>query len=415
MESKFLKIIFYLGIFHGLFSQLIFAQDDLYSFEVEEFHKKIWEWKAELSLTASNRIVNQDSIYYASKFKNEDQSQYQSLNLQLIVDSRWDWDWSRFYLKGESWVNRSNSEGFDREDAILREAYWQIAQYEPHIMELGKRQLHWGKGYAFNPVAFLERSKNPEDPESDREGLWMTQVIWLTGALSAFDNSSLTLIYLPIREDVNQDFNSETDQENAIGLKAYALLGTTDLDFYYVNWSEAQNSDWGIDFAANLTSNFEIHGEYSQHFSNDGGRQQSLTGIRYLTENDITLIAENYFNSSGLTAEESTFLYNKFQGLPPSEAKPIALQLQKSIVNQNYGFLKVSIKEPFNIVNLTPALVWLTNLDDKSSNLISQFNYDPIADFSLQFSWQHFSGPANSQFGEYLKKENLELKLTRAF
>jgi len=36
--------------------------------------------------------------------------------------------------------------------------------------KLGKQTLLWGKGYAFNPVAFVSRPKDPDDPELALEG-----------------------------------------------------------------------------------------------------------------------------------------------------------------------------------------------------------------------------------------------------
>ena len=39
-------------------------------------------------------------------------------------------------------------------------------------MEAGKRTLRWGKGYAWNPIGFVERPKDPNDPDLAREGYW---------------------------------------------------------------------------------------------------------------------------------------------------------------------------------------------------------------------------------------------------
>jgi hypothetical protein len=33
------------------------------------------------------------------------------------------------------------------------------------VLDAGKKVVKWGKGYAWNPVAFVDRPKNPEDPE----------------------------------------------------------------------------------------------------------------------------------------------------------------------------------------------------------------------------------------------------------
>lgn len=41
----------------------------------------------------------------------------------------------------------------------------------PHMtLDAGKRVTKWGKGYAWNPVSFVDRPKDPEDPEEALEG-----------------------------------------------------------------------------------------------------------------------------------------------------------------------------------------------------------------------------------------------------
>lgn len=47
--------------------------------------------------------------------------------------------------------------------------------------------MRWGKGYAWNPVGFVERPKDPNDPELAREGYWMASadyIVNFTGPLT---------------------------------------------------------------------------------------------------------------------------------------------------------------------------------------------------------------------------------------
>lgn len=46
------------------------------------------------------------------------------------------------------------------------------------------------------------------------------------------------------------------------GGKFYLLLYDTDIDFIFLTGSGVK-SRYGIDFSTNITSNFEIHGEYA--------------------------------------------------------------------------------------------------------------------------------------------------------
>ncbi|MBC8258755.1 MAG: hypothetical protein H8E38_07060 [SAR324 cluster bacterium] len=395
----------------------LLAQDeDLYSFEVEEFSKQIWEWKRELSLSGSSMSFNQESLFYPFKFQKEKETQAQELRVQMLIESRWDWDWSRLYLVAEGGRTVSTLADANERNVFLREGYWQLSTLEPHSFEVGKRLLRWGKGYAFNPVALLERPKNPENPEAGREGLWVFQGVVIPQAFSGLDSNSVTLVYLPVRQGINDDYESQLEQENIWGLKLSALLGTTDLDFYLTRWSEKSETDWGFDFASNLSSNFEVHGEYAADQVAAEKYGKSLLGVRYLTDSEITWTIEAYRDTSGWTKDESTAIYQTIKNGSASAAKSALNKLQeKQIINQNYAYVKASFKEPFSWLYFTPSLTWLGNLDDQSSNVITQLNYAPVTNWGFQVSWQQLSGSADTQYGENLVGNKLDFKTTRSF
>jgi len=404
------------GVLCVLFPLSALADDDLYSFDVDEFTKKTWEWKGEVAVTGTVKLFNQESVIYPIRFPDEEKTQSQEINTQVVIDSRWDWGWSRLYLNGDAWATRSNIPDFDEEDVFLREGYWQFSKYDPHTMEIGKRLLRWGKGYAFNPVAFLERAKDPENPEAGREGLWLVQGLWIPGAMLGFDSSSLTLVYLPVRDNINEDYRSDGDHDNSWGLKLYALIGTTDIDLYYVTRAESEETNLGADFASNITPNFEVHGEVAKTTSPEDDHYLALIGLRYLTENEVTWIVEGYHDSSGLTKETSVLLYESARSLSPSKAISVLRQLQQQkTVNQNYGYVKASIKEPFGWLYFTPSISWLGNLDDASFNIISQLSYQPSTNWTFQAYWQRLSGNPNTQYGESLVKDKLEAAVSYAF
>ena len=65
----------------------------------------------------------------------------------------------------------------------------------PHMaLDAGKRVTKWGKGYAWNPVSFVDRPKNPEDPEEALEGYFL-----LGGDfIRSFDGPLQTLAFTPV-------------------------------------------------------------------------------------------------------------------------------------------------------------------------------------------------------------------------
>ncbi|MBT4087212.1 MAG: hypothetical protein HN580_09710 [Deltaproteobacteria bacterium] len=401
----------------GFSPDRILAEDkDLYSFDAKEFTKKTWEWKGETSAAATVKELNTDSVLYPVKFPNEDHDQSNEFNLQVILESRWDWEWSRLFLAGEANLQRSSLEELDDEYMLLREGYWQISTLDPHNIEIGKRLLRWGKGYAFNPVAFLERVKNPEDPEASREGLWIIQGIWIPGGFSVFSNSSVSLVYLPVRDELNDDYLSAQKEENFWGLKVYALIGTTDIDLYYVQKNEQGEVDWGFDFSANITSNFEVHGEYAANNTDESRARTTLLGLRYLTENDVTWIVEGFHDSSGLTDSESKALFELIKSSTTLVAKKILSQIQQSnTLNRDYGYVKASVKEPFNWLYFTPSVAWLINMNDSSTNVNTQLAYSPSDNWVFQLSWQHLAGGTYTQYGENVLANKFALDANYSF
>lgn len=391
-------------------------KDDLYSFDADEFLKKTWEWKGELTLTTTAKHFNTDSVFYPIKFPNKDRTDTIEADLLLSLESRWDWEWSRMIVAGDGEIRRSDLEETDDENTVLREGYWQIKLSESGSIDIGKRLLRWGKGYAFNPVAFLEWPKNPEDPEASREGLWMIQGVWIFGGLSMFENSSATLVYLPVEENLNDDFQTDPDRERFWGLKLYALIGTTDIDLYFLGKDKQDKTDWGIDFAANITSNFEVHGEFAAIYEDESDNTLSLLGLRYLTEKDVTWTVEGYRDSSGLTREESKHLLQSVPLSPVATAKKTLARFQQTrTLNQNYGYVKASIKEPFNWLYFTPSATWLINLDDSSYSTNIQASYVPSNNWAFLLTWQNMAGDTSTQYGENLVRNKTALEVTFSF
>jgi len=82
-------------------------------------------------------------------------------------------------------------------EAKFYEAYlaWQASQNV--AWEAGKKTQRWGKGYAWSPVAFLERPKDPEDPELAREGFTALAGNFLRSSAGALQNLSATMLVVP--------------------------------------------------------------------------------------------------------------------------------------------------------------------------------------------------------------------------
>ena len=98
------------------------------------------------------------------------------------------------------------------------------------------------------------------------------------------------------------------------GRKLYFLLYDTDIDLLaFVGGS--RTARYGVDFAKNLRTNVEVHGEWAyftnlntrlinaqgQGFSQTSDAMSYLLGLRYLTPQVTTFILEYYYNGMGFT------------------------------------------------------------------------------------------------------------------
>jgi len=114
---------------------------------------------------------------------------------------------------------------------------------------------------------------------------------------------------------VNSDFGSSGHLNPAA--KLYLLYRDTDIDFAWQG-KGSRPARFGMDFSANIVSNFEIHGEWARIWQltkpvtnsagvvkNQVGNVTSyMLGLRYLTASDTTYIAEYYRNGAGYSDQE---------------------------------------------------------------------------------------------------------------
>lgn len=96
----------------------------------------------------------------------------------------------------------------------------------------GKRVLKWGKGYGWNPVGFVERPKDPTDPDLSREGFWMVTTDFVRTFDGPLRTIGATLVMLPVASDLNEDFGKEARMN--VGGKLYALYADTDIDLTFL-------------------------------------------------------------------------------------------------------------------------------------------------------------------------------------
>jgi hypothetical protein len=400
------------------------AADDI-SFDVDAFEKKPFELSGYLELKPEYQWLDRDAALYALQFAGETRDTLTRTGAAAELTGVYRFDTVRLHATAHA--SAIDDARDTTRDLQFYEAYaaWQASA---HVnADLGKRTLRWGKGYAWSPVAFFERAKDPTDPELAREGF-----VLLTGdAVRSFDGALKTLAFSPVLLPVNDDFNTEYGRGDDwnLGAKLYALWYDTDIDLL-VAAEGSRGARYGIDFSRNLGTNLEIHGELARysdvpravlttgHTLDVESRDytSALLGLRYLTERETTFIAEWYRNGGGYSETEMQRFFDLIDaGATNPALKSLAAQAARGGYTapnamRDYVYLRVSQKEPFDILYFTPALAVMLNANDDSATLIPEFGYTGITNVDLRLRAQFNRGARGSEFGEKPLDARVELR-----
>jgi hypothetical protein len=398
-------------------------------FDVSAFEKKAFEWNAYLELKPEYQWLDRGSALYGLQFPGDTRSSLTRLSTAAELSGVYRRGDVRLHFTGHG--NYVDDPHGSSSDLRFYEAYgaWQPAPSA--AVEAGKRTLRWGKGYAFSPVAFFERAKDPTDPELAREGFVMATGSYVRSLTGPLKTLSFTPVLLPVNDSLNRDY---ADKHWNAGAKLYALAYDTDVDLIYTS-AGSRGARWGADFSRNLGSNVEIHGEWAR--ISDASRMvltpantlatevRSFTsyvlGLRYLTERQTTIIVEYYRNGSGYRQDEAQRFFELAHAASGNAAlRPLAAQAANGgYIGPNpmrrYMYLRLSQPEPFDILYFTPALTAIVNTDDRSYTLIPEFLYTGVTNLELRLRLQFNRGDRLTDYGEKAVASRAELRMRLFF
>lgn len=353
------------------------ARAEEFSFDAAAFEKKPFEFGGYLEFKPERAWLNRDSN--VNKLAGLDRRTLDRTTATLKLDAKYTQGIASFKLRADAEVRRDDlsSERINRFD----EAY---ASFKPDpglTLDVGKQSLKWGKGYAWNPVGFVERPKDPNDVELAREGYTMVAADFIRNFDGDLKTVAFTPVLLPVGSQTNPDFGGPNHVNAAA--KLYLLWLDTDIDFTWLSRG-SRTPRFGVDFSRNLSSALEVHGEWARSRDADRDRTSGLAGLRYLTERDTTWIAEFYRNGTGATPKRTLYL-------------------------------RASQKEPFDIVYFTPSLTLIANLGDRSFSLTPELLYTGVTNLDLRLRASWLKGGAGSEFGEKQNTRKLELMMRYYF
>jgi hypothetical protein len=403
-----------------------------HTFDLAEIEKKPYHLGGYAEVNPILFGLNKDSRLYKLKFYNRDEgSTLEQYGGTLQLEGSYEQGISRLFVRTNSNLQHTYEGWSGKTD--LYEGFLSLKPSSSFTLDTGKKTMKWGKGYAWNPVAFVDRPKDPDDPTQNLEGFFVASVDYIRSFDGPLKTFSFTPALVPVYGDMNKDFGEERHLNFAS--KFYFLFLDTDIDFMFLAGG-SKPARYGMDFSRNLTSNFEMHGELAwirdfekSVVDRDGNLLETqpdawsyLVGFRYLTALDTTYIFEYYRNGTGFTEGEMTdyfSLVDKGYNAFLSTGKDTLLKKAQKVTEGRYGrpnpmtdylYLRISQKEPFDILYFTPAITMILNADDRSFSISPELLYTGITNLELRLKGIVLRGDESSEFGEKQNDFRIELR-----
>jgi hypothetical protein len=256
---------------------------------------------------------------------------------------------------------------------------------------------------------------------------------WIRNFDGALRTIAFTPVVLPASPDINSDFGA--GEHVNVAAKLYLLYRETDIDLLFLS-NGSRSGRYGLDFSRNVTSNFEIHGEIARISETQrpvtgvngqstlvrGAATSYLLGVRHLSERETTTIVEYYRTGPGLTEQEMRnfvgFVDNAYAQYLAT-GNDAALQRAAALSRGGYArpnpgrsylYLRVSQKEPFDILYFTPAVTVVANVEDRSTSIAPELLYTGYRNIELRLRAFFLQGDAGTEFGERQASRRLELQ-----
>jgi hypothetical protein len=408
-----------------------------YTFDLAEIEKKPYHLGGYAEFNPILFVLDRDAALYKLRFYNRDEgSTLEQYDMALQLDGSYEKGLVRVFARTNSSLNYTY-EGWSGKTALY-EGLLSLKPSSSLTVDMGKKTMKWGKGYAWNPVAFVDRPKNPDDPTLNLEGFYVATLDYIQSFDGPLKTFSFTPALVPVYGDMNEEFG-EAHHLN-LAAKSYFLFLDTDIDFMFLSGG-SRASRYGFDFSRNIVSNLEIHGElawikdFEKSFVDPAGtliEEQSdvwsfLAGIRYLSAKETTYILEYYRNGTGFTEAEmrdyfsfvekgyDTFLATGSDALLRKARNLSEGRYGRMNPMKNYLYLRISQKEPFDILYFTPSITWIVNADDRSFSVSPELLYTGITNLEVRLKGAALAGGRLSEYGEKVNDYRIELRVRYYF
>ncbi|ACF12625.1 hypothetical protein Ctha_0154 [Chloroherpeton thalassium ATCC 35110] len=269
------------------------------------------------------------------------------------------------------------------QDSIFLDNAFLKIRFEQFDLTIGKQQLSFGTGYAWNPTN-LFNVKNLTDPTYEQPGHNAIRAdIGLT------ERSSLTAI-VQLEEFLRRSaaflrwtFPLSRLDFSLIAAQKYWALS----DYEVFDFSTQKRQMLGFDFAGELLG-LGVWGEFGHNFmARDENFTEILVGTDYTWDGGFYLMAEFYHNSLAKSNWQSYTLTDWIRYLNG--------ELLTVTKNQAYVFLSYPLTDL-----LTASLSNILSLSDKSAGFVSSVRYSLFENLMLTVIGQIYTGREGTAYGK---------------
>jgi hypothetical protein len=401
------------------------ASEFSFDFDIARYERPPYEFSGYLQGSVEHLRLDRDSALYALSFPQDDPRSFERYRGLAELSAL-------YRLEQTTFNARIQAEAADdifasRTDLNVHEAYAETRPHDRLRLEAGKRTLRWGTGYAWSPIAFLERPKDPTDPELSREGFILASAEYVRSFTEGpLRSVSFSPVILPVTDDMNGDFG----ERETVNLAARLYMLYRDTDIHVTARSDGSRPGAvGIGFSRNPAPHMEIHGELAwldgrrRAVISDAGLETDdtrpvdlLLGMRYLTHGETTWIVEYYRNGAGYSRDEMRRFFELARASRDDPAlRPLAMAARREgygapQVMRDYLYLRVRNSEPWDALYWTLGANAIVNLHDGSASTIPEVMYTGFRNTELRGRLAVLSGGRNTEFGERLNDWRLEFR-----
>ena len=260
-----------------------------------------------------------------------------------------------------------------------------VSFYTKHLnVRIGKQQLPWGSGYAWNPTD-LFNTKNLLDPTYEKTGVNAVKI-----EIPFLSEGKVTAVFSPNDYFRNSVYALKI-KEHALGFDAsasYVIRNYSSYDYFSFSEMNEKQQMAGFDFSGDVAG-FGLHGEIASNFMEKSkDYQQLLVGSDYTLNNGLFLMAEYYYNGKGKKSD-SEYDINSWMNM---------FGIYGENLGQNYLYTGLSLPTGDY---LTCSNFIIMNLNDNSAIIMPWFDILVGNNITLTATVYIPLGSNSTEFGGY--------------